>query len=339
VLMTSRLRSVRRPPTVQDSGSGGRTRGRQHLQARIWIALAAWLVVVAIPASPASAATPIGQVGTGAAPQECAETNLLQSSVDAGTPYVVPAGGGVITSWRHLGGVVAGSGKLLMWRAAGGNNFTVIGKSDLETFTSGVVREFPARIPVSGGDILGMRVVDDARNCLQGGLTPGNVVQGESSPAPEPAIGETRALTALPGFRLNVAATLEPDCDGDGLGDETQDPVLPLNEVCGKGNRTLTLDANKNKVKKRKKVTLSGRLTPAARQGPCESGQTVELQRKRPKQTTYTTFTQVQTDAGGNFSLKQKVKKTFEFRAQVVETAACTAALSNSEKVKVKKKK
>jgi hypothetical protein len=86
-------------------------------------------------------------------------------------------------------------------------------------------------------------------------------------------------------------------------------------------------------------VTLSGRLTPAARQGPCESGQTVELQRKRPKQTTYTTFTQVQTDAGGNFSLKQKVKKTFEFRAQVVETAACTAALSNSEKVKVKKKK
>ena len=46
---------------------------------------------------------------------------------------------------------------------------------------------------------------------------------------------------------------------------------------------------------------------------------------------------QLQTDAQGTFSLKTKVKKTFEYRAQVVETGTCTAALSNSEKVKVKK--
>jgi hypothetical protein len=86
-------------------------------------------------------------------------------------------------------------------------------------------------------------------------------------------------------------------------------------------------------------VTLAGRISPAARQGPCETGQTVEVQRKRPKQASFTTFAQVQTDSQGSFSLKKKVKKTFEFRAQVVETAACTAALSNSEKVKVKKKR
>jgi hypothetical protein len=116
--------------------------------------------------------------------------------------------------------------------------------------------------------------------------------------------------------------------------------VTPLPpEPDEKANRNLTLDANKNKVKKGKKVLLSGLISSAARQGPCESSQTVELQRKRPKQTTYTTFAQVQTDAQGSFSLKKKLKKTFEFRAQVVETAACTAALSNSEKVKVKNKR
>jgi len=106
-----------------------------------------------------------------------------------------------------------------------------------------------------------------------------------------------------------------------------------------KAARILTLDANKNKVKKGKRVTLSGRVTEIVRQGPCESGQTVELQRKRPKQTTFTTVEQLQTDAAGSFSTKEKVKKTFEYRAQVAETAACGPGLSNAEKVKVKKKK
>jgi hypothetical protein len=134
------------------------------------------------------------------------------------------------------------------------------------------------------------------------------------------------------------ATFVEPDCDSDGFGDETQDPSL-FGGSCPARGRSVTLDANKNKIKKGKKVRLTGQVNATARQGPCETGQTVELQRKRPKQTTFTTFAQVQTDAQGSFSLKKKVKKTFEFRAQVVETAACTAALSNSEKVKVKKKK
>jgi len=101
--------------------------------------------------------------------------------------------------------------------------------------------------------------------------------------------------------------------------------------------RNVTLDADKNKVKKGKRVTLSGRLTPA-RQGPCESSQTVELQRKKPSQESFATFAQVQTDAQGAFSLKQKVKKTFEFRAQLPQTTICAAAGSNTEKVKVKKR-
>jgi hypothetical protein len=138
----------------------------------------------------------------------------------------------------------------------------------------------------------------------------------------------------------NMAAfqlLLDADCDTDGLGDSTPDPNL-FGGNCPARGRTATLDASKNKVKKGKKVRLSGRVSETARQGECQSAQTVELQRKRPKQTSFTTFAQVQTDAQGSFLLKKKVKKTVEFRAQVVETAACAAALSNSEKVKVKNK-
>jgi hypothetical protein len=106
-----------------------------------------------------------------------------------------------------------------------------------------------------------------------------------------------------------------------------------------KADRTLTLDANKNKVKKGKRVTLTGQVNQVTRQGACESNQPVQLQRKKPSQTTFTTVEQLQTSATGTFLTKEKVKKTYEYRAQVAETAACAGQTSNTEKIKVKKKR
>ena len=83
---------------------------------------------------------------------------------------------------------------------------------------------------------------------------------------------------------------------------------------------------------------LSGRLTELLRQGECRSAQSVDLQRKRPSQTTFSTVEQLQTDVVGSFTAKKKVKKTFEYRAQVAETATCAGQVSNTEKVKVKRK-
>jgi len=92
-------------------------------------------------------------------------------------------------------------------------------------------------------------------------------------------------------------------------------------------------------VKEGKRVTLSGQVNEIVRQGPCESGQTVQLQRKKPSQTAFATVEQVQTDATGSFSTKEKVKKTYQYRAQIGETDACLGQTSNTEKVKVKEKK
>ncbi len=114
--------------------------------------------------------------------------------------------------------------------------------------------------------------------------------------------------------------------------------------------RTVSFDASKAKakqagtsprlaVKKGKKARFSGDVSAPQNVAGCESNQTVEIQRKKPKQTTFTTLEQVQTDAAGSFSTAKKIKKTFEYRAVVGETAACDDATSSSEKVKAKKKK
>lgn len=105
-----------------------------------------------------------------------------------------------------------------------------------------------------------------------------------------------------------------------------------------KADRTLSLDANKSKVKKGKKVTLSGHLDAPGNEAACESRQTVEIQRKKPSQSTFAAFDSVLTDAEGNYSSKEKAKKTFEYRTQVPETATCNNQVSDTEKVKVKKK-
>jgi hypothetical protein len=152
-------------------------------------------------------------------------------------------------------------------------------------------------------------------------------------------VGRSDTYGPVAGNQLDLSAILEPDCDGDGFGDETQDPDVPLGGPCPKGTRTVILDANKNKVKKGRKVRLSGQLTEVVKQ-VCQSGQTVELQRKKKRapDTAFSTFRALQTEQAGNFATRVKVKKTFEFRAQVPETATCAGQVSNTEKVKVKKK-
>jgi hypothetical protein len=184
------------------------------------------------------------------------------------------------------------------------------------------------RIPVQAGDVIGFYLGADGPCArISGGTYRFHGIMGDVPP------GATESLTfASSPAQFDVSATLEPDCDADGFGDETQDPA----PACP---RTLTFDASKNKVKKGKKVTLSGQVAETRQSGACAANQSVELQRKKPSQSAFTTFDQVQTDAAGIFSAKEKVKKTFEYRAEAPETATCAGQVSNTEKVKVKKPK
>jgi hypothetical protein len=114
----------------------------------------------------------------------------------------------------------------------------------------------------------------------------------------------------------------------------------PEPQPTAKADGTLTIDANKGKVEKGRKVTLSGQLDVATNES-CEPGRQVQIQRrlKSEDDSKFATFISVQTDATGNYSTKVKVKKTYFHRAVVSETEACDDEISNSQKVRVQKKK
>jgi DNA-binding beta-propeller fold protein YncE len=114
----------------------------------------------------------------------------------------------------------------------------------------------------------------------------------------------------------------------------------PAPEVQPKADGTLTIDANKGKVEKGRKVTLSGQYDVAANES-CEPNRPIQIQRrlKSEDDSKFATFTTVSTDAAGDYTLKAKVKKTYFYRAVVSESEACDDETSNSQKVRVQKKK
>ena len=297
---------------------------------------AAAIAMVLACAPSATAATQIG--ATFPPVSNCNLATWLYSGQPSG-PHTVPFSG-VITSWSFQAASPAPDLNFKVTRPTSGNNQLIVAESGVKDTVPNALNTFPARIPAQAGDLIGYYTAT-AGNCRS---FPAGYTIGFYAGIDDPTVGSEKSFSPLTNQRLDLSATLEADADCDGFGDETQDPAIdpagcsPPSEP-QKLSRSLTLDANKNKVKRGKKVMLSGRLTTTARQGPCGASQTVELQRKRPKQPAFATFAEVQSDAQGGFSLKQKLKKTFEFRAQVLETAACTAALSDSERVRVKKRR
>ena len=305
---------------------------RHRARALPVITAAAALLTLGLGFAPAQAATTIGQTGP---PATCGSGFMEAQFLTASSPtYFVPSDG-VITSWSAASNVAPQQAKLLILeRVTNGPppTYRIVAKSDYGTFGAVGVSTFPTQIPVRMGQEIGVYGYACAF------ISPGDVAAASGGMIPEPAIGQEQTLTSLGGDRrADVSANLEPDCDGDGNGDETQDGSL-IGGTCPR--RTLSLDVNKHKVKKGKKVRLSGRVTPIGRQGAaCLAGQPVELLKKEPKAESFKVFATVQSDAQGNFSLKKKVKKTTDFSAQLQQTTSCVAASSETETVKVKKKK
>lgn len=141
--------------------------------------LCALAVALAAPIG-AQAATEIGQTPpppsqTGSEPSMLptlcpSGINLVQSKTGAAPGYDVPANG-VITSWRHRGATVAeetaGQAKLVVWRPAGTDKYTVVGKSAKESFTPNTLSPALAtRVPVKAGDLLGLRTETDGVACF-----------------------------------------------------------------------------------------------------------------------------------------------------------------------------
>ena len=194
--------------------------------ARIHVSILAAMVALFVGAPAAAASTTIGQ--TSATPGPCpiptGPVGVLLQSATAGSPgYSVPAGGGVITSWSTYTGSASGlSEKLVVFRPAGGSNYTVVGASAVQGLTASSPDTFPTRIPVQAGDLLGLSINTPGSYCLIPGA--GGDTLAYTLNTTDPAVGSTFTPgSTVANYRLNLSSKVEPDADGDGFGDETQD--------------------------------------------------------------------------------------------------------------------
>jgi hypothetical protein len=223
-------------------------------------ALAAVLSISAF-GSVASAAAAT-EFGSGCAADSFAPFQSLVSVAHGPTsplPVAAPSAG-VITEWKlnaelteltpeeraELANAVAQ--QLLVLRPAGPDHYSVVGRSEAGALDLGGVSSHPASIPVQQGDLLGL---SGAFTLFCETTDPGDAVAPFFGSSPVGATVETEAPVAE--AQVPVVATIEPDVDDDGAGDQTQDkcpqspayqapcPVVTINSKPIAGKRAVTV--------------------------------------------------------------------------------------------------
>jgi hypothetical protein len=177
--------------------------------------------VALIAPAGAGAATTVGETFTPSG-YPCQDNNWELQTTSPSDSYVVTSAG-ILTSFSYLGGADQPPNGLKLEVArttATPDQYLTVGAS---------AEKFPAintmntytdiSIPVQAGDMLGLHSDGTNRNC--GVLASGYTTHYLG--LTDPVAGDTVTTTFTAGVRLDISATLEADCDADGLGDETQD--------------------------------------------------------------------------------------------------------------------
>jgi hypothetical protein len=183
-------------------------------------ALAA-LAVLAAAFPPSAGATTIGSITATSVPNTCesaSESLFLVQFASSGPSYVVPSGGGYITSWRTSFGSPGGKMDMVMLRPTGTlGEYTVVGADD-ETLPSPIptnhISTFSLSSPivVQAGDVLGLVIPAlSPTACLYEAVTGDNFVDG-----PHGALSVGEALKANSSGEktlLNIGAELIQSVD------------------------------------------------------------------------------------------------------------------------------
>jgi hypothetical protein len=274
------------------------------MKKRVCLILTAALAVCAFAGvSQASAAT---EFGSGCGATGFFGGSEISTGHGAGSPLPVAAPtSGVITEWKVNVGLLGTTyeeengtpvfeaepappgfyTQLFVVRPAGENQFNIVGKSESGLLSVNTVNNFPARIPVQAGDLLG----------LGGSYAPfcrtKDPVDKTADFTGVPPIGATPTTEKFEGFQVPVTAKIEPDVDGDGYGDETQDkcpqsaayqtpcPVVTLGGTAVAGKKAITYNASSSlsasvsvtatvKMPKGKKATLNATTATVAPGAP-----------------------------------------------------------------------
>jgi len=176
----------------------------------------------AIAAPGASAATEIGDSCAASAPTTGG--TAVQLGVGGGNPLPISAPtSGVITKWGLNIAIpipVVGERLKVLRPGAGPNEFTVVGETPVETVHTGS-NSFATRIPIQAGDRLGGTGIGPTQAIFYCPSADAADMLGAVSG--DPPVGSIQTLPPVTNARLALTATIEPDGDGDGYGDETQD--------------------------------------------------------------------------------------------------------------------
>ncbi len=178
-----------------------------------------------VAAQPAAASTTIGNPCTGNASSN--EFSFAGLANAPGSPFPAAApSAGVITSWTFRivevpPNILSQVVKVLHPTGAP-SQFTVTAESSPGSLVQGA-NTFATRLPIQAGDVLatsgtaeGTLVTVYCNTATPGdkaGVLPGNPTQGAT----------TTAIAEPEGLQIPITAVIEPDADGDGYGDETQD--------------------------------------------------------------------------------------------------------------------
>ena len=177
--------------------------------------------------------------------------------------YVVP-GAGVITSVSHYAHEDSTGSMRAEFLAPGPgpDDWVVRAYTPLLPLTPGTVNTHPLRIPVTAGTSLGLFVPENNAGCMFPGV-PADTVAGINGSDPSTTSMFT-ALVPFPGSRLNLSAVWEPDADGDGFGDASQDacPQSPVIQVvsCPAPDTTVTKLPKKRSTKRAAKITFTSTI-------------------------------------------------------------------------------
>ena len=213
-----------------------------------------WLVAPAMT----QAATTVGQLSPSGMAGPCNTSGqpgeLVQLLNATGNSYAVPAGGGVITSWSTAASGGVGAIRLRVYSSdSNATSITPVAESEPVEFAPDPAGAHPTRIPVEGGEHIGYSITaTGGTGCAYVNNAPADVavIAKGVGPlnAPKPiALPNGAAQSTL---LLSIAASVEPDGDGDGFGDETQDACPSQATTQAACDNTFTFGKRKTDRKK-----------------------------------------------------------------------------------------
>jgi hypothetical protein len=203
----------------------------------------------------ASAATTLGETFAPTGDLSCGSNfEVVQTHRASGTSYAAPSPG-VLTSWSFQAASAQSTTLTLrVFRPTTPQHFTVLaeGGPQQPIAAGSGLHTFLTQVSVQAGDLIGIHTTDGP--CGSSTTNSGDVFDirfGTLTP-----VGMTGLYSEGSEQIFDIAAKLEPDCDNDGLGDETQDsnvtaacPIPGGGTTTGPGGQPTT----KKKCKKHKK--------------------------------------------------------------------------------------